>query len=134
MEVTILLCGLDLWGEGGEERGGRSFKDEMILSPCSDEEGDSFVESPEGEKATAATTKKKERQIKSKRSTDIKIDTKFIWSGPVQESAFLTGSFSDWGEHVQLEKSGEVYSTTLPLAPGLYTFKYIIDGKWTHDG
>jgi hypothetical protein len=47
---------------------------------------------------------------------------------------FLSGSFNNWSTlqtPMQLSDSGWVVS--LPLKPGKYSYKYIIDGKWTSD-
>ncbi len=49
-------------------------------------------------------------------------------------SVFVAGSFNNWDpvSHPMTEGQGG-YSTTLDLAPGLYEYKFVIEGVWTLD-
>ncbi len=51
------------------------------------------------------------------------------------ESVYVTGSFNDWSldESYRLKKEGGKWSIKLPLKPGVYQYKFIIDGKWRED-
>ena len=45
---------------------------------------------------------------------------------------FLAGSFNDWSSAatpMTKEGSGD-WSKSLPLAPGRYEYKYVVDGEW----
>jgi 5'-AMP-activated protein kinase regulatory beta subunit len=57
--------------------------------------------------------------------------TSFIWHGSAK-SVFVTGSFSGWSEKTPLSLEGETWSVYMPLAPGSYQFKFIVDGVWKH--
>lgn len=47
---------------------------------------------------------------------------------------FLSGSFNGWSTmQTPMVRSDSGWSVTLRLLPGKYTYKYIIDGKWTSD-
>jgi hypothetical protein len=46
----------------------------------------------------------------------------------------LTGSFNHWNEQaIIMNKSDTGWETRMDLPPGIYEYKYIIDGEWTHD-
>ncbi len=46
----------------------------------------------------------------------------------------VAGSFNDWEPCKQLlEKENGVYRGTMMLAPGVYEYKYVIDGDWRLD-
>jgi hypothetical protein len=50
------------------------------------------------------------------------------------KKVFISGSFNDWStlqNPMQLCDSG--WTVTLNLKPGKYSYKFIIDGKWTND-
>ena len=51
---------------------------------------------------------------------------------------FLAGNFNDWNpsndKFLMKDDDGDgTYSITVPLAPGTYQYKYVIDGQWTKD-
>ena len=48
----------------------------------------------------------------------------------------IAGSFNDWApdEKRLKDKIGDgVYTATLTLAPGIYEYKFVVDGVWTLD-
>ena len=46
----------------------------------------------------------------------------------------LSGSFNDWStSQIQAKRSADGWTVSLPLPPGKYQYKYIIDGRWTQD-
>ena len=48
----------------------------------------------------------------------------------------IAGSFNDWNpsEKKLIDKLGNgVYSATITLAPGIYEYKFIVNGIWTLD-
>lgn len=46
----------------------------------------------------------------------------------------LSGSFNDWSTiQLQMTKSDTGWTIAVPLSPGRYGYKYIIDGKWKQD-
>ena len=62
---------------------------------------------------------------------------KVIFKLPGYENAnevILAGTFNDWNEEaIKLLKVGETWQIELNLSPGIYEYKFIIDGKWIHD-
>ncbi len=54
---------------------------------------------------------------------------------PQAQHVCVTGDFNDWSvEGVQLERRGEGHwEAQLPIAPGCYEYKFIVDGVWTAD-
>ncbi|MFA6127515.1 MAG: glycogen-binding domain-containing protein [Bacteroidales bacterium] len=48
---------------------------------------------------------------------------------------YLSGTFNEWSTmQTPMKRSGEGWSVAVPLLPGKYAYKYIIDGRWTQDG
>jgi len=46
----------------------------------------------------------------------------------------VTGSFVGWNEKIALEKENDIWATTIPLKPGQYDYKFVIDGNhWYYD-
>ncbi len=75
--------------------------------------------------------------VKSRRpSTETEL-VKIIFSldRPEAEDVRVTGSWNNWDEDgIKMTKSGTgVWSVTVPLEPGYYTYKFYIDGKWVPD-
>ena len=74
---------------------------------------------------------------------DISIDrlSHFRCTAKVKRSAFLAGSFNNWGVPVPLapvsgpkDKSViEAWECWLCLQPGIYHYKYVVDGSWVVD-
>lgn len=49
-------------------------------------------------------------------------------------AVFVAGSFNDWDPtSVPMTERKGIYSATLKLAPGIYEYKFVIDGVWTLD-
>jgi hypothetical protein len=47
---------------------------------------------------------------------------------------FLSGSFNGWSTmQTPMQSSDSGWTTTLTLEPGKYSYKYILDGRWTND-
>lgn len=46
----------------------------------------------------------------------------------------LSGSFNKWDESLfEMKKTQQGWHVTLQLKPGVYEYKFIVDGKWIHD-
>lgn len=53
---------------------------------------------------------------------------------PNAKSIVLTGSFNDWNEKAyQMQRLNGEWIFHLNLAPGRYTYKFIVDGDWIND-
>lgn len=60
---------------------------------------------------------------------------RFRWHGPVERAAFLAGSFNAWGVPVDMPLVDGVPQCVLRLAPGVYWYRFVVDGVWrTDDG
>eukprot|EP00873_Tetraselmis_striata_P021949 jgi/Tetstr1/442213/TSEL_030360.t1 len=62
-----------------------------------------------------------------------RVMTTFRWPAALGgEEVGLIGSFSNWENAMPLGKSSETgdFVRTLPLTPGTYQYKYLVDGKW----
>lgn len=52
------------------------------------------------------------------------------------KSVYLAGEFNQWdpaGRKMSYKARTGVYSTTIQLAPGVYQYKFVIDGAWCAD-
>ena len=60
----------------------------------------------------------------------------FVLTAHPGHTVFVAGSFSDWEperhEMVYSDAKG-VYSCEVMLAPGVYEYKFVIDGEWVTD-
>ena len=59
----------------------------------------------------------------------------FSLSAPQAKSVFLAGSFNEWNVSVhplKQDKKG-VWKIFLPLGPGRYEYRFLVDGEWRND-
>eukprot|EP01017_Pseudomicrothorax_dubius_P018227 TRINITY_DN2023_c0_g1_i3.p1 TRINITY_DN2023_c0_g1~~TRINITY_DN2023_c0_g1_i3.p1 ORF type:complete len:261 (-),score=32.28 TRINITY_DN2023_c0_g1_i3:312-1094(-) len=54
----------------------------------------------------------------------------FRWSKGGSE-VLLTGTFTNWTDHIPMERQGDEFIQVLRLPPGTYQYKFIVDGIWT---
>ncbi|KDD72719.1 hypothetical protein H632_c2978p0, partial [Helicosporidium sp. ATCC 50920] len=45
----------------------------------------------------------------------------------------LEGSFDNWTQRHELQPSGRDFTLVKLLAPGVYQYKFVVDGQWRHD-
>lgn len=59
----------------------------------------------------------------------------FSLEAPVANSVKLAADFTDWEKHsVEMMHSPDgVWFTVVPLAPGSYSYRFIVDGQWRDD-
>jgi 1,4-alpha-glucan branching enzyme len=59
----------------------------------------------------------------------------FVISAPDAKSAFVTGSFNNWNitDHLMTKQADGRWTITLPLTPGRYQYKFVVDGEWMTD-
>ncbi len=54
---------------------------------------------------------------------------------PDAKQVFLSGSFNDWKVvDIAMEKKQNHWQVSLPLKPGNYEYKFIVDGEWKNHG
>ena len=60
----------------------------------------------------------------------------FSYYDPVAHDVQLVGDFSNWepAENIMVqEKKNKIWKGVIPLSPGTYQYKFIVDGKWKID-
>jgi len=60
---------------------------------------------------------------------------RFFLPGRLQvREVFLSGTFNDWSTSLTpMHKTDSGWIVSIPLAPGKYQYKYILDGRWSQD-
>jgi Glycogen recognition site of AMP-activated protein kinase len=68
-------------------------------------------------------------------SASSKVPVVFRIYAPDAKSVFVTGSFNSWKtiEFLLEKKSDGNWETAIPIAPGRYEYKFIVDSTWMHD-
>ena len=59
----------------------------------------------------------------------------FLFQAPEASEIYLAGSFNDWDPTVRLlekQKNGK-WKTTVTLEPGVYEYRFVVDGNWQND-
>jgi chromosome partitioning protein len=60
----------------------------------------------------------------------------FATFAPGAEQVHVAGDFNDWSpDATPMTRNGKegAFHTTLPLSPGRYRYRYVIDGRWVND-
>jgi Glycogen recognition site of AMP-activated protein kinase len=83
---------------------------------------------------TASPIRKSARQPSRPSRSELKI-TEFHLRVPFAESVKLAAEFTDWEKFpLDLIKSEDgVWHTNVPLPPGQYAYRFIVDGQWYDD-
>ena len=55
----------------------------------------------------------------------------FFWKDE-GKVVFLTGTFTNWRNHIPMMKRGGEFVAELELKPNIYHYKYIVDGEWKY--
>jgi 1,4-alpha-glucan branching enzyme len=62
---------------------------------------------------------------------------RFRVEAPRAKKVMLAGYFTDWGTNPRLMRrataGSQVFVAQVPLAPGTYQYKFIMDGEWVED-
>jgi 1,4-alpha-glucan branching enzyme len=68
-------------------------------------------------------------------TTEYKSAQHFSIKAPGALSVMLVGDFTHWQENpVAMKKDNSgVWSTSVPLAPGTYHYRFLVDGEWRDD-
>lgn len=64
------------------------------------------------------------------------IEVEFAIEAPEAQIVCLAGSFNQWSpDSLPLQRDCEncYWRIRLPLPPGRYEYKYVVDGRWIHD-
>lgn len=59
----------------------------------------------------------------------------FSYTAPTAHSVLLAGDFTRWLQHpISLHKqTNGTWTTTTPLTPGTYHYRFLVDGEWCDD-
>lgn len=57
----------------------------------------------------------------------VNVEFRWIYEG---EEIHLTGNFTEWKNHIKMEKVGDEFKYILKLPKGIYYYKFIVDGDW----
>jgi len=76
---------------------------------------------------------KPEMKTKTTKPTNKKIN--FSLPAPAAQAVLVVGSFTKWqAAPVALKKlKGGLWKATLPLDPGTYEYRFVVDGQWMND-
>lgn len=83
-----------------------------------------------------AIGKKTADSEKSAARTPAKKRVKFEVAAGTGKTVSIAGSFNEWDptvKYLQDKDNSGIYSGYLMLAPGVYEYKFIIDGEWRLD-
>lgn len=63
------------------------------------------------------------------------IKTKFTLSAPQARNVFIAGDFNQWNmfAHPLKQDNKGIWKILLPLVPGQYEYRFIVDGEWQND-
>ncbi|MFH2092372.1 MAG: glycogen-binding domain-containing protein [Pseudomonadota bacterium] len=58
-----------------------------------------------------------------------------VFHAPQAKEVYLAGDFNKWNikKHTMKKGKQDVWEKTLLLEPGIYEYKYIVDGNWYED-
>jgi chromosome partitioning protein len=74
------------------------------------------------------------KQIVRKKAKEL-LPTSLVLSSSDAASVFVVGDFNNWSanDDFRLKNDDGVWKCELRLKPGLYKYRFIVDGKWTED-
>lgn len=84
--------------------------------------------------ATIADQDKGIKNLEKNKVSESKFTT-FAYSAPEANNVFLVGDFNNWdigSSPLKRSNSGE-WKTSIKLEPGVYAYKFIVDGHWHND-
>lgn len=89
---------------------------------------------PLAEMAALTVDQKIERFYGVRQGDDGEVEFAIAAAGA--DSVFLAGDFNDWSPHatplVRQHEDGQ-WSAKVQLVPGVHRYRYVIDGRWSHD-
>jgi len=80
------------------------------------------------EPAKTETAKAPQKAASKAQTVELKIEV------PQAKSVTVAGTFNNWDDKkTPLQKDGKGWKTILPLTPGRYEYKFVVDGQWVCD-
>lgn len=80
-----------------------------------------------------AKKKETESSVATKKSITKKVQFEFL--APDAQEVCLAGDFNNWdvlASPMKKDKKG-LWKAALPLAPGRYEYRFLVDGQWEND-
>ena len=68
-----------------------------------------------------------DKNSNSQCSDSVNVEFRWIYEG---EDIYQTGNFTDWKNHIKMEKIYDEFKYILKLPKGIYYYKFIVDGEW----
>lgn len=105
----------------------------MALKPKSNEASEKPVKTKTPAEGSAKAEAKK---TESKKSGSSKKRVVLTVKAPAGSTVNVAGSFNEWNptDKKLVDKQGDgIFTATLTLAPGIYEYKFVINGIWTLD-
>jgi 1,4-alpha-glucan branching enzyme len=58
----------------------------------------------------------------------------FSFHAPQASSVAVAGNFNNWDtQKSRLQRDGDAWKASIPLAPGRYEYRFVVDGEWITD-
>jgi 1,4-alpha-glucan branching enzyme len=78
---------------------------------------------------------KRQTEAKARISTPATVNVRFEFTSAAAGKVCLAGSFNDWSvETTTMDRLGNgQWVKCLPLRPGRYEYRFVLDGKWGDD-
>jgi 1,4-alpha-glucan branching enzyme len=58
----------------------------------------------------------------------------FTLHAPQASSVVVAGSFNNWDtQKTRLQRDGDAWTANIPLVPGRYEYRFVVDGEWITD-
>jgi len=84
--------------------------------------------SPSSQRGPNQRTQAKPREKAKEKTVDL------VLKQPNARSVCVAGSFNDWDQKkTPMQKAADGWKVTLPLPPGRYEYRFIVDGQWISD-
>ena len=87
-------------------------------------------------KASAGRAEKsqKEKSREPRQKTGNQKPIQFSLHAPQAKSVQVAGNFNNWDpKKSRLERDGDGWKANIPLAPGRYEYRFVVDGEWITD-
>jgi hypothetical protein len=91
--------------------------------------------SPERPKAAKASASQPESKSQDKQPREPKQKpVEFVLNAPQASSVVIAGTFNQWDpQKTPLQRDGDGWKARIPLKPGRYEYRFVVDGQWITD-
>ena len=124
---TVRLADLDGWSANGNEMrpSGRAWP-KIVPRPV-----EVAAEAPAVDTATATPAPQRRPPSTPQVTAD---GVMFALEAPEAQTVQLAGDFNGWRvDGNEMQPAGRVWTKVVPLVPGRYCYRYVVDGRWQND-